>query len=143
MDQKSKVKIIGELLADLIAEFGGSWTFVLGFSAILLFWISYNLLSLRPFDPYPFIFLNLILSTLAAFQAPIIMMSQNRQSEKDRLLLNEDYRIGQETVKQLKDMNRQLKELVRLLEEDNGPNGSGGGGNAKVLRPFDEKNLED
>lgn len=141
MDQKSKLKLIGELLADIIAEFGGSWTFIIGFCVILVTWALYNLLSVSPFDPYPFIFLNLILSTLAAFQAPIIMMSQNRQNEKDRKLLNEDYRLGLETVQQLKDMNRQLRELVRLLEEDSDP--SGGGGNAKILRPFDEKNLED
>lgn len=141
MEQKSKLQLIGELMADLIAEFGGSWTFVLGFATILICWVGYNVLSLHPFDPYPFIFLNLILSTIAAFQAPIIMMSQNRQSEKDRLLLNEDYRLGQETVQQLKEMNKQLRELVRLLEEDGNP--GGGGGNAKVLRPFEEKNLEE
>jgi len=84
----------GQRLADRVAQFGGSWTFILIFGAVLGVWVLLNgFLLLRPvrFDPYPFVFLNLILSMLAAIQAPIIMMSQNRQSEKDRLAAFSDY----------------------------------------------------
>jgi len=84
-------------LADKVAAIGGSWAFIGGFSLCLALWIALNL-SLRPlhlaFDPYPFIFLNLILSTVAALQAPVIMMSQNRQSTKDRLNAEHDYLVN-------------------------------------------------
>src|SRR5689334_17870466 len=86
----------GERLADSVAHFGGSWTFILIFGGILVGWMAVNtvLLRARPFDPYPFILLNLVLSTLAALQAPIIMMSQNRQAEKDRMQAQQDYEIN-------------------------------------------------
>lgn len=73
-------------IADQVASFGGSWTFILSFSALIAFWIVFNTVWMlnRGFDPYPFILLNLILSCIAAFQAPIIIMSQNRQEDKDR-----------------------------------------------------------
>ena len=88
-DEKST---FGQRLADRVASFGGSWTFLISFGVVLVVWVSYNLL-LRggaP-DPYPFIFLNLLLSMLAAIQAPVIMMSQNRQAAKDRLVTSHDY----------------------------------------------------
>jgi len=87
---------IGQRLADKVASFGGSWTFILSFGGFLLIWIAVNafFLANRPFDPYPFILLNLILSTLAALQAPVIMMSQNRQEEKDRERAKKDYMIN-------------------------------------------------
>ncbi len=76
----------GQRIADKVAEFGGSWAFIISFSIFIIFWVIINvwILVARPFDPYPFILLNLFLSTLAAIQAPVIMMSQNRQEEKDR-----------------------------------------------------------
>lgn len=87
----------GERLADRVAEIGGSWAFVSSFGVFLVVWAVLNLVILQGqarFDPYPFIFLNLILSMLAAIQAPIIMMAQNRQAEKDRLTTRMDYEIN-------------------------------------------------
>ena len=85
----------GQRLADKVALFGGSWTFILLFAAALILWAGANSFILhRPFDPYPFIFLNLLLSMLAAIQAPVIMMSQNRQSVKDRLNAAHDYEVN-------------------------------------------------
>lgn len=87
----------GQRVADKIATFGGSWTFILLFFAFIAIWIvinSYRLLSSAPFDPYPYILLNLGLSSLAAFQAPIIMMSQNRQAAKDRVEQKATYEIN-------------------------------------------------
>src|ERR1041384_1463818 len=89
-------RTFGEKIADEVAAFGGSWTFIIIFFVILFLWITLNtvLVFIKPFDPYPFIFLNLILSMLAAVQAPIIMMSQNRQSAKDRLNAEHDYEVN-------------------------------------------------
>ncbi|MGH8459496.1 MAG: DUF1003 domain-containing protein, partial [Nevskiales bacterium] len=86
----------GQRVADRVATFGGSWTFILLFGGFLLTWMGVNaiLLAQRAFDPYPFILLNLALSALAALQAPVIMMSQNRQSIKDRLRADLDYQIN-------------------------------------------------
>ena len=88
----------GQRLADRIAIFGGSWTFILIFLAVLLAWIVLNTLILsrigKPFDAYPYIFLNLILSMLAALQAPVIMMSQNRHAAKDRVAAEHDYEVN-------------------------------------------------
>ena len=86
----------GEWLADKVAEFGGSWTFIMIFMGFLFFWAALNTIILltNAVDPYPFIFLNLLLSMLAALQAPIIMMSQNRQSQKDRLTAQHDYEVN-------------------------------------------------
>lgn len=84
---------LGERLADVIARFGGSWKFILIFLSMILVWMIINtfFFTEEGFDPYPFILLNLVLSCLAAIQAPVIMMSQNRQGEKERLQANEDY----------------------------------------------------
>jgi uncharacterized membrane protein len=88
-DEKST---FGQRLADGVASFGGSWSFLIGFGAVLAAWVGSNLLLAQSApDPYPFIFLNLLLSMLAAVQAPIIMMSQNRQAAKDRLVTSHDY----------------------------------------------------
>ena len=85
----------GDRLADQVARFGGSWTFIIIFGLVLALWTAGNaLLGKAGFDPYPFIFLNLMLSMLAAVQAPIIMMSQNRQSAKDRLDAAHDYEVN-------------------------------------------------
>jgi uncharacterized membrane protein/uncharacterized membrane protein YeaQ/YmgE (transglycosylase-associated protein family) len=84
----------GQRLADHVAEFGGSWTFLGMFAAFMLGWIFLNSAQGRPFDPYPFILLNLLLSCLAAVQAPVIMMSQNRQAAKDRFEAQQDYQVN-------------------------------------------------
>jgi uncharacterized membrane protein len=93
-----KTLTIGQRLADRIAVFGGSWTFIIIFLSVLFFWIGLNTLILtkigKPFDPYPYIFLNLVLSMLAALQAPVIMMSQNRYAAKDRLAATHDYEVN-------------------------------------------------
>lgn len=83
----------GQRLADKVAEFGGSWTFIMLFALVLVAWVVANTVALA-FDPYPFIFLNLVLSMLAAVQAPIIMMSQNRQAARDRLDAAHDYEVN-------------------------------------------------
>ena len=87
---------LGDRVADMVAEFGGSWTFIFTFGAVMAVWMMLNILFLkdRAFDPYPFILLNLVLSSLAALQAPVIMMSQNRQSAKDRVRAEHDYEIN-------------------------------------------------
>jgi uncharacterized membrane protein len=89
---------VGQRAADAVASFGGSWTFVGLFTAVMLIWVGLNAFLLmsrgRTFDPYPYILLNLFLSMLAAIQAPVILMSQNRQSEKDRLNAGHDYEVN-------------------------------------------------
>lgn len=114
---------LGERIADRMAEFGGSWRFILTFLAIIFTWIIVNSLVLiqRPFDPYPFILLNLVLSCLAAVQAPVIMMSQNRQEAKDRLRAEHDYQINLKAELEIRQLNEKLDHLIhhqwqRLLE---------------------------
>ncbi|HKO55836.1 MAG TPA: DUF1003 domain-containing protein, partial [Thermoanaerobaculia bacterium] len=85
---------MGQRVADKVAKFGGSWPFIFLFGGVMLVWMMINIVNLAKFDPYPFILLNLCLSTLAAIQAPIIMMSQNRQSSKDKLLAENDYQVN-------------------------------------------------
>ncbi|MEP7011832.1 MAG: DUF1003 domain-containing protein [Acidobacteriota bacterium] len=87
---------VGERVADKVAKFGGSWRFILSFGGFLVLWIAANsyVLLHKPFDPFPFILLNLILSCLAALQAPVIMMSQNRQEQKDRARAENDYQVN-------------------------------------------------
>ncbi|MFB3921715.1 MAG: DUF1003 domain-containing protein [Terriglobia bacterium] len=105
---------LGDRVADRVAQFGGSWTFILLFAGVLLTWMFINSLPLilhKPFDPYPFILLNLVLSTLAAIQAPIIMMSQNRQSDKDRLHAQHDYEINLMAEMEIRDLHDKLDSL--------------------------------
>jgi uncharacterized membrane protein len=114
----------GERLADKIASFGGSWKFIIIFGAVLLIWIGINswlLLMKKPFDPYPFILLNLILSCLAAIQAPIIMMSQNRHAAKDKLKADNEYKINLKAELEIRHINDKIdfllvKQWQRLLE---------------------------
>jgi uncharacterized membrane protein len=114
---------VGERLADKIAEFGGSWRFIFSFSFVFLFWIAINSFALiwKPFDPFPFILLNLILSCLAAIQAPIIMMSQNRQEARDRLRSEHDYGINLKAELEIRHLHEKIDHLLmnqwqRLLE---------------------------
>lgn len=117
--KKTKTKIIGELLADIMAEFGGSWKFLLLFGSFMLGWMIFNtavLFQALQFDPYPYILLNLVLSCIAAVQAPIIMMSANRQAERDRSLQKKDVEIGKEVVQELKQVGKQIEELNELIK---------------------------
>ncbi len=104
----------GERLADRIATFGGSWTFLICFGVFLAIWIAINsaVLLWRPLDPYPFIFLNLILSCLAAIQAPVIMMSQNRQEEKDRIRSQHDYQVNLKAELEIRHLHEKMDHLL-------------------------------
>lgn len=108
-------RTFGERVADKVAVFGGSWTFIIIFGTVLLFWVILNsyILSNRgaEFDPYPYILLNLFLSMLAAIQAPIIMMSQNRQATKDRLQANHDYEVNLKAELEIRLLHEKLDEL--------------------------------
>ncbi|MCF7786054.1 MAG: DUF1003 domain-containing protein [Prosthecobacter sp.] len=113
----------GQRLADKIAEFGGSWTFILSFCFFLVLWIAINIgLFLRqPFDPYPFILLNLMLSFLASLQAPVIMMSQNRQEARDRQHAEGDYKINLKAELEIRHLHEKVDYLLhhqatRLME---------------------------
>jgi uncharacterized membrane protein len=113
----------GQRLADSIAEFGGSWTFIIIFFSFLITWMAINIfyLTKSAFDPYPFILLNLILSCLAAIQAPIIMMSQNRRDQKDRIRNEYEYKINLKAELEIKLLHEKLDHLMihqnhRLLE---------------------------
>ncbi len=109
-----QVKTFGQFVADKVAEFGGSWTFIITFGFFLAFWILLNIywLGNRGFDPYPFILLNLILSTLAALQAPVIMMSQNRQEEKDRERARKDYMINLKSEIEIRMLHEKIDHLI-------------------------------
>lgn len=114
---------IGQKFADKIAVFGGSWTFILTFFSFILIWITVNIwfLASQPFDPFPFILLNLILSCLAAIQAPIIMMSQNRQEQKDRQRGEHDYKINLKAELEIQLLSEKIDHLLvhqnkKLLE---------------------------
>ena len=113
----------GQRWADKIADFGGSWRFIGIFGGVLLLWVVVNttLVLAKPFDPYPYIFLNLVLSCLAAIQAPVIMMSQNRQEEKDRLRADYDYKVNLKAELEIRHLHEKIDHLLnsqwqRLLE---------------------------
>ncbi|KKB80441.1 membrane protein [Devosia soli] len=102
----------GQKLADGVAAFGGSWTFIAGFGIFLLLWTGLNIaLMSRAFDPYPFIFLNLMLSMLAAIQAPVIMMSQNRQAAKDREVSAHDYEVNLKAEIEIMALHEKLDQM--------------------------------
>jgi uncharacterized membrane protein len=114
---------IGQRIADIVAEFGGSWTFIIMFMAAMAAWMVLNsgLLGPQAFDPYPYILLNLLLSTLAALQAPVIMMSQNRQAAKDRARSEHEYEINLKAELEVGQIHRKLDEFrdvqwTRLVE---------------------------
>jgi uncharacterized membrane protein len=101
----------GQRVADHVAAFGGSWTFIFLFLAGMFAWMLYNGETARPFDPFPFILLNLILSCLAAMQAPVIMMSQNRQAIKDRLEAQHDYEVNLKAEMEIMGLHTKLDQL--------------------------------
>ena len=114
----------GQRMADKIAKFAGSWAFIFSFTAVLILWMGINAaLASKAFDPYPFILLNLVLSCVAAIQAPLIMMSQNRQEEKDRSRAENDYKVNLKTEIMIEDLYDKVntilakqKALEKLLE---------------------------
>ncbi len=109
-DVYEKNLTFGDRMADKVADFGGSWAFIITFSLVLMGWVAVNswVLLAHPFDPYPFILLNLMLSCLAAFQAPIIMMSQGRKEDRDRLRAENDYQVNLKAELEI----RQLREKI-------------------------------
>lgn len=113
----------GQSISDKVARFGGSWAFIISFFIILTIWIVYNVTVVKgdEFDPYPFILMNLILSCIAALQAPIIMMSQNRQEEKDRKRSENDYLINLKAELEIRSLDQKvdllLQEQIKILFE--------------------------
>lgn len=110
----------GQKVADNVADFGGSWTFIISFFVFILIWISTNvyLLLNKGFDPYPFILLNLILSCLAALQAPVIMMSQNRQEEKDRERAKKDYMINLKSELEIRMLDEKMDHMIMHQQQE-------------------------
>ena len=130
VDKQEEAKMTkGDKIADKVSEIAGSWGFIIGFSSFLIFWIVLNTIILKgddQIDAYPFILLNLLLSCLAALQAPIIMMSQNRQAAKDSLRNQNDYRTDLKSELILEDLHDKMEEILRnqrkiikYIEEDN------------------------
>ena len=118
-EEKDEVPTLGQRMADHVASFGGSWTFISYFGLFLVVWISINVFVFynKGFDPYPFILLNLILSCIAALQAPVIMMSQNRQEEKDRERSKKDYMINLKAELEIKALHEKLDHLIIYQQE--------------------------
>jgi uncharacterized membrane protein len=128
-DEFSENLTLGQKIADKVASFGGSWTFILIFITVLVAWVVLNSVILirggKPFDPFPYILLNLFLSMIAAIQAPVIMMSQNRHAQKDRLDANHDYEVNLKSELEILSLHekvdelraRQWDELVRMQQE--------------------------
>ena len=107
-------RTIGERVADVVADFGGSWSFIICFFLILAVWMAFNIVAAtaQVFDPYPFILLNLVLSCLAAIQAPIIMMSQKRQEAKDRLRSENDFRVNLKAELEIRHLHDKMDHLI-------------------------------
>jgi uncharacterized membrane protein len=123
IDQAQEEPTFGAKIADRVAAFGGSWTFIVSFFGVLVAWMAINAIALRQeaFDPYPFILLNLVLSCLAAIQAPIIMMSQNRQEARDRQRSENDYRVNLKAELEIRHLHEKIDFLLnqqweRLIE---------------------------
>ena len=114
--KRSKLTL-GQRGADIIAKWGGSWTFVLSLIVILIFWMILNTLMILigKWDPYPFILLNLFLSCLAAFQAPIILMSQNRTTERDRKRAEYDYAVNRKAEREIEDIQKDLEDIKKMI----------------------------
>lgn len=110
----------GQRIADKVALFGGSWTFIISFGVFLFIWIAINMIWLanKGFDPYPFILLNLILSCIAAMQAPVIMMSQNRQEEKDRERSKNDYMVNLKSELEIRMLHEKIDHLILSQQQE-------------------------
>jgi len=117
--EDGEVASFGERLSDKMADIGGSWGFIIGFLVFIFLWVGFNAywLGNHSLDPYPFIFLNLMLSCLAAFQAPVIMMSQNRQEEKDRKRARSDYMINLKAEMEIRTLHDKLDAFQKTHNE--------------------------
>jgi uncharacterized membrane protein len=113
----SKPKLTkGQMIADKVTIFAGSWTFIISFVVFLIIWMITNThLLINGWDPYPFILLNLVLSCLAALQAPIILMSQNRAAERDRAKAERDYYVNRKAEREIEDMQKDLDEIKKMI----------------------------
>jgi uncharacterized membrane protein len=123
LNEPKEILTTGQNISDKVARFGGSWSFIISFSVILFAWIIFNTYAsdAKKFDPFPFILMNLILSTIAALQAPVIMMSQNRKEEKDRKRNENDYMINLKAELQVRNLHQKMdlmqKEQMKVLYE--------------------------
>ena len=118
--EEDQILTFGQRIADKVATFGGSWTFIISFGIFIFIWITFNVFWLvnRSFDPYPFILLNLILSCLAALQAPVIMMSQNRQEEKDRDRAKKDYMINLKSELEIRTLHEKIDHFIMDQQQE-------------------------
>lgn len=109
---------LGQRAADALTKWAGSWTFIITLSVLLVIWITANVIAIiGKWDPYPFILLNLFLSTMAAFQAPVILMSQNRAAERDRAKAAQDLAIDRKAESEIRDMQEDLEEIKRMIRK--------------------------
>jgi uncharacterized membrane protein len=117
-EEEEEMMTFGERLADRVAAFGGSWTFIIFFGAILLTWVAINTIALhdKGFDPYPYILLNLFLSMIASLQAPVIMMSQNRQGSKDRLKADLDYEVNLKAELEVAQLHNKVDKIYEEMQ---------------------------
>ncbi|MBF4463843.1 DUF1003 domain-containing protein [Flavobacterium sp. LC2016-12] len=120
VEDEEETRSFGQKIADKVADFGGSWTFIISFLAFIVVWIGSNVYILvnKGFDPYPFILLNLILSCIAALQAPVIMMSQNRQEEKDRTRAKKDYMINLKSELEIRMIHDKIDHLIMHQQQE-------------------------
>ncbi|KFF05903.1 DUF1003 domain-containing protein [Flavobacterium reichenbachii] len=120
VEDEEEVRNFGQKIADKVADFGGSWTFIISFVVFIVIWIGSNvyILTNKGFDPYPFILLNLILSCVAALQAPVIMMSQNRQEEKDRSRAKKDYMINLKSELEIRMIHDKIDHLIMHQQQE-------------------------
>jgi uncharacterized membrane protein len=120
VEDEEDTRTFGQVVADKVASFGGSWTFIISFFVFITIWIASNVFLLlnKGFDPYPFILLNLILSCIAALQAPVIMMSQNRQEEKDRERAKKDYMINLKSELEIRMLDEKLDHLIMHQQQE-------------------------
>lgn len=107
---------LGEKIADNFSDFAGSWKFIIGFVTIIFAWLIINSIFFKSFDPYPFILLNLVLSCVAALQAPVIMMSQNRQEKKDRMLASNEYQLNIKSELMIEELNNKINRMIENQE---------------------------
>jgi uncharacterized membrane protein len=121
LNEPKEILTRGQSISDKVARFGGSWSFIISFSVILFVWILFNSYAANKFDPFPFILMNLVLSTIAALQAPVIMMSQNRKEERDRKRNENDYIINLKAELQVRSLHEKIdlmqKEQMKILYE--------------------------
>lgn len=119
-DEEDLKTTFGQRIADHVATFGGSWTFIMSFGGFLVIWISVNAfwLANKGFDPYPYILLNLILSCIAAMQAPVIMMSQNRQEEKDRERSKKDYMVNLKSELEIRTLHEKIDHFIMDQQQE-------------------------